>query len=278
MICQNCGCSLQENFCPNCGEKRFDSHSLTIKHYLEETFEGLAHFDNKFFRTIKTLVARPGKLSREYVEGRRVRYMKPVQFFLVVNVLFFVLTLPNRFRSNPFSQPLQSYMQFSSYTKFHTKEAVEAKLKKLSIPFNEYELLFDEKMSSNSKEFIFLLIPFYGMLFFLAFIFKKIPFVGHLVFATHFIAFIILWFLVSNYVLGLPYYLIAKVNYSASFDIFISFLGIAVIFSYLFLAVRRFYKAHWAYTLLICIVLGWFFWGIVQYYRMFLFYKVIYLN
>jgi len=40
-------------------------------------------------RTFVTLVAHPGLLTREYVCGRRRRYLRPLQVFLMCNALFF---------------------------------------------------------------------------------------------------------------------------------------------------------------------------------------------
>ena len=83
--CQNCGDTRQEKFCPNCGEKKFHTKALSIKHLAEETFESLSHFDNKFFKSIATLLIRPGVLSYEFCKGVTVRFMKPFALFLVVN-------------------------------------------------------------------------------------------------------------------------------------------------------------------------------------------------
>lgn len=63
MDCKTCGHALEENYSPACGERKFDPEELSVKHFAEETFEGLVHFDNKFFHTLRTLIAKPGQLS-----------------------------------------------------------------------------------------------------------------------------------------------------------------------------------------------------------------------
>ena len=107
MVCKSCENDHQENFCPACGEKAFHTKQLSLKHFVEETFEGFVHFDNKFFCSIKTLVKAPGQLSLDYTEGKRVKYMKPVQFFLIVNLIFFVLTI-----NNLYSLSLNNYITY----------------------------------------------------------------------------------------------------------------------------------------------------------------------
>ena len=110
MNCNNCNGEFIGNYCSNCGEKMFNKKDLSLKHFAEESFEGFVHFDNKFFRTLKTLLISPGQLSLDYINGKRVRYMKPVQSFLIINLIFFFfistnifsLTLPNYITKNPF--------------------------------------------------------------------------------------------------------------------------------------------------------------------------------
>jgi Protein of unknown function (DUF3667) len=128
MDCKSCGNHHQENFCPACGEKAFDNKQLSLKHFVEETFEGFVHFDSKFFYTIKTLVTKPGQLSLDYAEGKRIKYMKPVRFFLVVNLIFFILTT-----NNLYNLPLNNYITYKPFTNYNTRHIVKDKLQKINI-------------------------------------------------------------------------------------------------------------------------------------------------
>ena len=168
---------------------------------MADTFEGLAHFDNKFFRTLKSLILRPGQLALDYTEGRRVRFMKPIQFFLVVNLIFFFGSL-----SNPFSIPLKSYLRFKPFTDYQTAQILDNKLHQTSLPFTAFEQLFNERMNYSSKELIFLFIPFYALLFLVLLFPKKKGIVEHLVFATYFVGFILVYFLAEFYLINLPFF------------------------------------------------------------------------
>jgi Protein of unknown function (DUF3667) len=88
--CLNCGSPDVGKFCPDCGQR---SHTPvhSIGHFAGEAFEALTHMDSRLWRTLWSLVARPGFLTREYIGGRQVRYLPPVQLYLVMSVLFFVL-------------------------------------------------------------------------------------------------------------------------------------------------------------------------------------------
>lgn len=285
MNCKSCGNDHLENFCPACGEKKFDTHQLSFKHFLEETFEGLIHFDNKFLRTVKTLITKPGQLSIDYTEGRRVKYMKPVQFFLVVNLLFFFLIIGN----NMYSLPLYNYVSFKPFTDYKTVQIVKEKLSKTKLSAAEYEQVFNEKIKADSKEFILVFVPFYGLIFALLFFWKKKYFVEHLVFATHFVAFVLLLNLLGFYFIKIPIYLLKIKSYSQAFDIYYSVSVGIILTVYVAIAILKFYNskaspsksmriANVIWSLLVSIGIGYTFFTFIQYYRMLLFFKILYLN
>jgi Protein of unknown function (DUF3667) len=93
-VCANCDAPLAGNFCANCGQKAHVHRSLL--HVGEEFLHGITHFDGKAWQTLPLLVFRPGKLTRDYIEGRRARYIAPVPLFLlVVFLMFFVFSYVN---------------------------------------------------------------------------------------------------------------------------------------------------------------------------------------
>jgi hypothetical protein len=87
--CANCGARLADRYCGRCGQ---DSHaSLSFRHFLHELVEGLFHLDSKFWRTLRTLLIRPGLLTQEYIDGKRLRYTPPFRSYLVISLAYFVL-------------------------------------------------------------------------------------------------------------------------------------------------------------------------------------------
>lgn len=89
--CANCGQPLAGNFCANCGQQAHVHRSLA--HVGEEFLHGITHFDGKAWQTLPMLLFRPGKLTRDYIMGRRARHIGPVALFLlVVFLMFFVFS------------------------------------------------------------------------------------------------------------------------------------------------------------------------------------------
>ncbi|WP_420793206.1 DUF3667 domain-containing protein [Polaribacter ponticola] len=58
---------------------------------MHEVFNGLFNFDAKFWNTIIPLLINPGKVSRDYIDGKRQRYTNPFRFYLTVSIIFFYL-------------------------------------------------------------------------------------------------------------------------------------------------------------------------------------------
>jgi len=92
IICLNCEqpISDKDNFCSNCGQVN-DELPLSIKQFVSEFFSGFFSFDTRFFNTFVPLLFKPGKVSKDYVEGKRRRYVNPFQLYLHVTIVFFLL-------------------------------------------------------------------------------------------------------------------------------------------------------------------------------------------
>ncbi|WP_291840318.1 DUF3667 domain-containing protein, partial [Brevundimonas sp.] len=87
-ICANCETEMVGAFCHACGQKAHLHDKL--KHLVEEFAEGIAHFDGRLWRTLPLLAFNPGKLSREWMAGRRARYVAPLHLFLFAVFLLFL--------------------------------------------------------------------------------------------------------------------------------------------------------------------------------------------
>lgn len=90
--CANCGAAVAGKFCANCGQPTHTHRSLW--HLAEELLHGVFHFDTKIWRTVPMLLVRPGTLTRNYVFGKRARYVSPLAMFLLcIFLLFFAVSL-----------------------------------------------------------------------------------------------------------------------------------------------------------------------------------------
>lgn len=90
--CTNCGKELpqQENFCPECGQEN-DNKRLTFGNLMFELIQGFMSVDSRLTQSLPALLFRPGLLSKEYLRGRRQRYLDPIRMFITITVLYFLI-------------------------------------------------------------------------------------------------------------------------------------------------------------------------------------------
>ncbi len=92
IICLNCEqpISDKDNFCSNCGQVN-DTSRLSLKTYFSEYLAGFFSFDNRFLKTVFPLLFKPGKVTKDYIEGKRMRYVNPFQLYINVSIIFFLI-------------------------------------------------------------------------------------------------------------------------------------------------------------------------------------------
>ncbi len=87
--CDNCGNPVPQRFCGACGQ-RLDSPVHSVWEFSAHAAEDLTHADSRLWRTLAALMFRPGHLTREFLAGRRARYLPPLRLYLVLSVAFFL--------------------------------------------------------------------------------------------------------------------------------------------------------------------------------------------
>ncbi len=89
--CLNCNQELKgENYCPNCGQKN-DTRRLTFWDMLAESFTNTFALDSKIFNSLKPLFFSPGKLTKEYVSGKRTQFIHPIRLYLGASIILFTV-------------------------------------------------------------------------------------------------------------------------------------------------------------------------------------------
>ncbi len=88
--CKNCNSPLTGDYCNNCGQRDVDLERPIWRlagDLIRETFE----VDGRAWLTVKTLFRHPGKLTSEFLAGRRRTYTPPLRLYLVTSISFFIL-------------------------------------------------------------------------------------------------------------------------------------------------------------------------------------------
>jgi len=93
-VCLNCGAHMRGQYCGQCGQ-RGSSRLISLWELLRDAFGDLFELDSRIWRTMGPLLARPGLLTHDYLQGRRARYMPPFRTYLVLSLLFFLVAFFN---------------------------------------------------------------------------------------------------------------------------------------------------------------------------------------
>ena len=212
-------------YCHHCGERVVDPKDYTFRHFAEQAFESLTHVDGKLWRTFRMLLRRPGRLTAEYLRGRRRQYMKPFAVFLVVNVAFLLLT-----HTHVMTKPLSSNLSqvfAPSLERLHAKvqpgggdlrqftDAVELYQRGrpaadgVTTPamaaLDRYGREFDARSAGLSRSLVVVMLPMLaGLIMLLHFRpGRNQPFAKHLVLATHLFAAFLLFMLALEWLVVL---------------------------------------------------------------------------
>jgi hypothetical protein len=89
--CLNCGEVLTGQHCSHCGQ-RARVRVLSLGGLLRDLFGDLTDWDSRIWRTLRPLAFKPGQLTSEYLRGRRTLYTPPFRMYLILSVLFFLMT------------------------------------------------------------------------------------------------------------------------------------------------------------------------------------------
>jgi hypothetical protein len=87
--CLNCGQTLHGSFCSGCGQRSVPADP-TVAELAGDAWHELSGYDGRVAATFRGLL-HPGRLTAEYLRGRRAHYLSPVRLYLIASVVYFVI-------------------------------------------------------------------------------------------------------------------------------------------------------------------------------------------
>jgi hypothetical protein len=246
-VCVSCGRPLAGgNWCSHCGEEVLDPSKLTLRHFLTHTFaHELLNFDGKVWRTLRSLLFRPGFLALEYSAGRRRPYVNPLRV-LLVTIIVYVLATPGtgltlRFGDfqlavapAPMSQSIGGVIDQIDRLGILERMFAE-RFGPSENASNELRIRFNRALNGFATPLSFMTVVMAALVLYGLFRRRRPLLVEHMVFSMHYFSAVLLWLL-------LPL-LVFRLNLMAVSMAFFLVLPVVLIWHvvYLAIALRRFY-------------------------------------
>ena len=237
--CPNCESTLTGEYCQNCGQKKIHSRDLGVTHFLGHVVHEFTHLDsNKALGTLTALLFRPGLLTREYLAGRKGRYIQPLRIYLTFSALYFL-----------FAWGALSDIRGGGVQRLVNSPVVVTMARRKGVEPTALAEKIQQKAEKYSAGLRFASVLVSGLFLTLLYFRLKQYYVEHLVFSLHYYSFDFF----CKSVFALLFIVSAALGRKLPTQVLNLFYPIALV--YLLFAVRRVYKQSWAKTLLKSVVL-----------------------
>jgi hypothetical protein len=259
--CPSCGAALAGDYCQACGEKRPGARDLTVRHFVADTAKEVTSLDSKLFRTLWALLFRPGHLTNEWVAGRRVPYLKPLNLCLgIFAVSLFVYTASKSVNVFDIRYIIESEPEYArqmglpgdgrNYERLFAEVA-----RRRNVPAEGLYDTFNEKWQRNVSLLGPVQIVALAVLLQVVYYFSRRYFVEHLVFSMHFLSFSTL-----TTVFFWPVYYFTGIRATGA-GLIVAGVKFLLDIVYLFFAQRAVYRGHPVIVVLgaVFVFLGYFF-------------------
>lgn len=88
LTCFSCDARMLGLYCHECGNKN-DNYRRSVFSLLIELIQNLTAMDNRMWRSLRSIILRPGHMSRGFADGARSRWTSPVRFYIAASILLF---------------------------------------------------------------------------------------------------------------------------------------------------------------------------------------------
>jgi hypothetical protein len=230
--CPNCEALLHGIYCSGCGQRRplpGDSSTLGV---LGDAFKEIFSVDGKTLQTFRGLLVHPGRLTSDHYQYRRARYLKPIQIFLLVNVLFLLIAIG----TGLFDFKLGEYLKEGPPSPALARRLIAQQVAEKGMSFDDYAAAFDRHGEWLRKSLIFLLVPLFALVAWVLNHRRRRYYADHLVFSMHFYSF----FWLFTTLAGWPVASLVE-RYGVQSDVVLEPLFGVVTLVYLYLMLRTIY-------------------------------------
>jgi hypothetical protein len=175
--CKSCGNHFIGNYCNQCGEKVLRAADRSFKTFLSNILIAITFADSKMIQTLWLVLKKPGFVSYEFANGRRVNYLKPISLFFVLNLIYFFFPVIQLFNA---SLSTQLYSPWGGLY----KSIVAHKMLGLGMDFSSFSLVYNLKTTSLAKLLVMVFVVISSLPLNLLYLKKNRYFTDHVGYAV----------------------------------------------------------------------------------------------
>ncbi len=151
ITCKSCGSTFKGNYCNQCGEKVIKASERSFKTFLNNVLISITFADSKMIKTLWLVLKKPGFISREFAEGRRVNYLNPTSLFFVLNLIYFFFPLIQLFNASLNTQLLSPFRGFY-------QSIIAHKIVSLGMELSSFSLVYNLKTTGFAKLMVMIFV------------------------------------------------------------------------------------------------------------------------
>lgn len=194
------------NYCSRCGQKLHIHLNPTLHDLVHDGVHEFLHLDGKIFKTLIVLFQKPGLLTLDFLEGKRVTYINPIRLYLTMSILYFVLSALSFGSISFFKVHTDDTEKKVAVTKVSDPDLAESTLNLetgnvwLDAQFKSWGPTFKkgiERLQKDDKEFkkiytgsiaksLFLLMPLFGFIVMVSYGLRRLRYPQYLYFSLNY--------------------------------------------------------------------------------------------
>lgn len=182
--CSNCGADVQGNFCQHCGQRQPRPTDFHFTEIMKQAFGEITDLDGTIWKTIHYLFRYPGKLTHDFLQGKRKQYINPFKLYLLASLLYFLV-----FSYSSKGTIVDLEMAFKLDLYGNTKDLVMQLWDPAKQSQEEFMETFIQATRDVNNLLLYSSILIFALFLKLWFIRRNIPYAVHLLFALHFLSF-----------------------------------------------------------------------------------------
>lgn len=240
--CLNCGTKVNGDYCQQCSQHVRDNSDRSLGRLLIEFFGNIFFLDNRFFLSAWYLVLFPSRMTVEFLEGKRKKFISPITLFLFINLIYFFVNPLSDYslslEDQVYSQPYSTYVI----------EWVSLKLQAEGLDGRTYAIIYQSMSDTISKSIMIINVPLIAAFVYLMAFKKRRFYFDSLIFSFHFFSLYMISWIMVGWVGMLIDFLPSNYNSIIS-DISFKLFAFGIPLLYAILGIKKFMDLRWYWAI-----------------------------